>query len=101
MADFLLELAGSRVTASQVLDLASREPVRRRFHFDEDGPGPARAMGRRHAGIRWGLDGDHRAQWGLPGLAANTWSAGLDRLLLGVAMADDDQRLFGGTLAAR
>ena len=82
VADFLLELAGSRVTASQVLDLASREPVRRRFQFDEDG----RAQLERWvaaAGIRWGLDGDHRAEWGLPGLDANTWSAGLDRLLLG------------------
>ncbi len=97
VADFLLELAGSRVTASQVLDLASREPVRRRFRFDEDG----RAQLERWvtaAGVRWGLDGEHRRQWGLPGLDVNSWSAGLDRLLLGVAMAEDDQRLFAGTL---
>ncbi len=97
VADFVLELAASRVTASQVLDLVSREPVRRRFHFDEDG----RAQLERWvagAGIRWGLDGEHRAQWGLPGLQVNSWTAGLDRLLLGVAMADDDQRLFAGTL---
>jgi exodeoxyribonuclease V gamma subunit len=97
VADFLLDLAGSRVTASQVLDLASREPVQRRFHLDEDGRAQLeRWVGA--AGIRWGLDGDHRARWGLPGLEVNTWSAGLDRLLLGVAMAEDDQRLFAGTL---
>jgi exodeoxyribonuclease V gamma subunit len=36
VADFLLELAGGRLTASQVLDLASRDPVRRRFHFADD-----------------------------------------------------------------
>ena len=30
--------------------------------------------------------------------AANTWRAGLDRILLGVAMADERQRLFGGAL---
>ena len=97
VADLLLELAGSRLTASQVLDLASREPVRRRFQFDEEG----RAQLERWvagAGIRWGLDGAHRAEWGLPGLDANSWSSGLDRLLLGVAMAEDDQRLFAGTL---
>ncbi len=97
VADFVLELAGSRVTASQVLDLVSREPVRRRFHLDEEGQAQLERWVA-GAGIRWGLDGDHRARWGLPGLEVNSWSAGLDRLLLGVAMADDDQRLFAGTL---
>ncbi len=97
VADFVLELAGSRVTASQVLDLVSREPVRRRFQLDEDGQAQLERWVA-SAGIRWGLDGEHRSQWGLPGLDVNSWSAGLDRLLLGVAMADDDQRLFAGTL---
>ncbi len=32
----LLELADQRVTASQLLDLADRDPVRRRFGFDDD-----------------------------------------------------------------
>ena len=32
----LLELAEQRLTASQVLDLADREPVRRRFRLDDD-----------------------------------------------------------------
>ena len=32
----LIELADERLTASQVLDLADREPVRRRFGFDDD-----------------------------------------------------------------
>jgi exodeoxyribonuclease V gamma subunit len=97
VAGSLLEMAAGRVTASQVLDLAWREPVRRRFRFDDDG----RAQLERWVaatGVRWGLDGEHRRPWGLGGLEANTWDAGLDRLLLGVAMAEDEQRLFGGTL---
>src|SRR5439155_24343439 len=50
------------------------------------------------AGIRWGLDAAHRAPYKLDGLDANTWRAGLDRLLLGVAMADEGHRLVGGVL---
>ena len=34
----------------------------------------------------------------LEGIDANTWHAGLDRMLLGVTMAEERQRLFGGTL---
>ena len=43
-------------------------------------------------GIRWGLDAAHRAPYDLAAVDAGTWDAGLDRLLLGVAMSEDDQR---------
>ena len=43
----LLELAGRRLTASQVLDLADREPVRRRFRLDDDDLARHRGVGRR------------------------------------------------------
>ena len=60
----LLELASQRLTASQVLDLADREPVRRRFRLDDD------ALARledwvAESGIRWGLDAEHRAPFKL------------------------------------
>ena len=100
VADHVLELAGRRLTASEVLDLISREPVRRRFQFDDDDLAQIERWVV-DMGVRWGLDADHRARWKLGSVAANTWSVGLDRLLLGVAMADEDQRLFAGTLAAR
>lgn len=93
----LLELSGSRVTASQVLDLASREPVSRRFRFDQDDLSQIERW-LAGTGVRWGLDAPHRRPWGLEDLDANTWSAGLDRLLLGVAMAEDSQHLFGEVL---
>lgn len=93
----LLELAGGRVTASEVLDLAGSEPVSRKFHFDEDELGQLeRWVG--ETGIRWGLDSAHREPWKLGRIEANTWQAGLDRLLLGVAMAEEEQRLFAGIL---
>lgn len=93
----LLELAESRLTASQVIDLAGREPVRRRFGFDDDGLTQIERWVS-DAGARWGLDAEHREAWKLGDLRENTWEFGLDRLLLGVAMAEDGNRLFGGAL---
>ncbi|MCW2999864.1 MAG: recC [Solirubrobacterales bacterium] len=93
----LLELADQRLTASQVLDLADREPVRRRLQLDDDDL--ARLEDWIAAtGIRWGLDAGHRAPFKLARIDANTWRAGLDRVLLGVTMTEDDQRLVGGVL---
>lgn len=93
----LLELADERLTASQVLDLADREPVRRRFAFDDDELGRIEEWVRA-SGIRWGLDAAHRAPFKLDTLPSGTWRAGLDRLLLGVAMTEDERRLFGRVL---
>jgi exodeoxyribonuclease V gamma subunit len=93
----LIDLAGQRLTASEVLDLAGREPVRRRFHLDDDDLARMEEWVA-DSGIRWGLDAEHRAPFKLDALTAGTWRAGLDRLLVGVTMTEDDQRLFGGVL---
>jgi len=93
----VLELSSARITATEVLDLAGRDPVRRRFRFTDDD------LYRLEewvdgAFVRWGFDAAHRSSFQLEGIAANTWQAGLDRILLGVTMAEDGQRLFGSTL---
>ncbi|HEV7806507.1 MAG TPA: exodeoxyribonuclease V subunit gamma [Solirubrobacteraceae bacterium] len=93
----LLELATARVTASEVLDLADREPLRRRFRFAQDD------MSRLEewvaaVGVRWGFDADHRAPFGLQDVAQGTWHAGLDRLLTGVAMTEDEPRQLHGVV---
>lgn len=92
----LLQLADGRVSAPQVLDLAGRSVVRERFGFDDE------ELERidvwvRELNIRWGFDGDHRASHDVP-TAVGTWRHGLDRLLVGVAMADEDARTFGGVV---
>jgi exodeoxyribonuclease V gamma subunit len=93
----LLDLADQRLTASQVLGLIDREPVRRRFRFDDDELARIQSwIGQ--AAIRWGLDAAHRAPYQLDALSAGTWSAGLDRLLLGVTMTEEGQRLFENVL---
>jgi exodeoxyribonuclease V gamma subunit len=90
----LLDLAAGRVTASKVLDLAATTPVRRRFRFSDDDL--ERLQGWvATSGIRWGLDAAHRKPYGLEQLGQNTWQAGLDRILLGAAMAEDDLRWVG------
>ncbi|HLH45586.1 MAG TPA: exodeoxyribonuclease V subunit gamma [Acidimicrobiales bacterium] len=90
----LLVLAGSRLTASQVLDLASRPPVARRFRLDQDDLTTFERWVE-DAGIRWGLDAEHRRPWHLQRVATNTWSSGLDRLLLGLAMSGEGAPVFG------
>lgn len=90
----LLDLADGRMTASDILDLASMSPVRRRFGFDDD------ALERigdwvRRSGIRWGLDAEHRTPYGLGSFPQNTWHTGLDRVLTGVAMSDDELTPLG------
>ncbi len=87
----LLDLVDSRVTASQVLDLLTAAPVQRRFGLE---PGDVDALTGwvRDTGIHWGIDADHRAAHGQPTEPEHTWQAGLDRLRVGVAMADEDDR---------
>ncbi len=81
----LLELGTARLSASQVLDLAGTPPVRERFGFDDDEVERLRDW-TVSAGVRWGLDRDHRRTWQLGEVEQGTWRAGLDRLLLGATM---------------
>ncbi len=85
----LLGLADARVTASQVLDLAASGPVRRRFGFDDDDLEQLRLWAAR-AGVRWGIGRRQREAYDLADLPQNTWTTGLDRLLLGVAADETD-----------
>jgi exodeoxyribonuclease V gamma subunit len=92
----VLDLAVGRVTASQVLDLAGREPVRRRFGFDDDDLGRIEEWVEA-TGVRWGLDAEHRAPWKVA-LPDGTWRRGLERVLVGVAAAELGPRLVHGVL---
>ena len=93
----VLDLATARMTVSQVLDLAGREPVRRRFRFADDDLARIEQWVR-ESNVRWGFDAQHRQAFELGRIEANTWRTGLDRVLLGVAMAEEGERLYAGTL---
>jgi exodeoxyribonuclease V gamma subunit len=86
----LLGIAGSRATATQVLNLAQAAPVRARFGFTDDDLDEITDWVR-EANIRWGFDKEHRAPYGLDHIFHNTWRFGLDRILTGVAMSDDSE----------
>ncbi len=73
----LLELASSRVTASEVLDLVDAGPVRARFGFDDDELTQIREWVA-GAHIHWGLDAEGRAPYKLTEVDAGTWAAGLE-----------------------
>ncbi|MCL2542805.1 MAG: exodeoxyribonuclease V subunit gamma [Nocardioidaceae bacterium] len=90
----LVELAGGRVSAPEVLDLLSREPCRQRFGLTDDDLARLTTWVA-ESGVRWGLDAEQRATYSLEGFEHNTWRMGLDRLLLGVAMSGDDHRHLG------
>ena len=96
VASQLLDVAGSRATASAVLDLAQSAPVRRRFGFVDDDL-DTMADWVRESGVRWGFDAEHRQPFGVRYLQ-NTWRFGLDRVLTGVAMSDDSQGWLGTAL---
>jgi exodeoxyribonuclease V gamma subunit len=93
----LLTLVASRVERTAVLDLASLPAVARKFGFRDDDLARLQELVTA-SGIRWGLDRDDRGRYGMSGFGQNTWAAGLDRLLLGVALDEDGHHHLGTAL---
>ncbi len=96
VASQLLDLAGRRVTASEVLNIAQTAPVRARFGFTDDNLEDITRWVRQ-ANIRWGFDRQHRRPYGVD-FVHNTWRFGIDRILAGVAMSEDAHGWIGATL---
>ncbi len=90
----LLDLPRMRLTQSEVLGLLEVSALRRRFGLDADAVERLRQW-LHGAGVRWGVDAAQRQAEGEAGGARFSWRYGLDRLLLGYAMAPDAE-LFQG-----
>ncbi|MGY6630564.1 MAG: exodeoxyribonuclease V subunit gamma [Wenzhouxiangella sp.] len=86
----LLDLPRLRLTASEVIDLLNVPAVQRRFGIEPDQVDRlAGWLGQ--AGVRWGLDGQHRASLGLSNeFQAFSWLFGVKRMLLGYAAGDSE-----------
>jgi exodeoxyribonuclease V gamma subunit len=93
----ILELAGSRFGASSLLNILESPAVQGRFKLAQADLETIRVWIDK-AAIRWGIDAAHREKIGLPAFAQNTWREGLDRLLLGYALAGGNSQLFKNIL---
>ncbi len=93
VADALLrvvEMVEGRGKASEVLGLLALEPVADRFDI---GPNELATLQGWvvDSGIRWGVSAEARASHDQPRDAQNTWRFGLERLLMGVMMSEDER----------
>ena len=93
----ILDLPSGRYGINSMLEILECPQVMARFEIDpgeldriRDWLGEAR--------VRWGIDGEHRSSLGFPPYDDFSWQAGLDRLLLGYALAPEGDRLFRGTM---
>ncbi|MEP7071259.1 MAG: exodeoxyribonuclease V subunit gamma [Verrucomicrobiota bacterium] len=91
----ILELMPSRFGATDVFAVLESPALQRRFQLRDL---PRLQRWTEKSGIRWGIDSGHRARFGLPALAHNSWRAGLERMLLGYAMPPEARDLVGGIL---
>ncbi len=90
----VLDVFESRVSATDILDLLNTEVVRDRVGLDLSEVEKI-AEWLDDAGVRWGLDAEHRQSEDLPGTDLNTWEFGLDRLTLGYAMPPASSQIVG------
>ena len=99
--DHLLMLPESRFDVEGIVALLECEAIQHRFHLQETDMALIRDWCR-ETQIRWAMSAGDKTALGLPETEANSWRAGLDRLLLGYALplSDDDGswRLFDGQL---
>ncbi|OZB80351.1 MAG: hypothetical protein B7X28_06885, partial [Halothiobacillus sp. 13-55-253] len=86
----ILNLPTSRLLRSELLDLLGSPLLLARFGISETDL-PTLHDWIDSAGIRWGLNAQHREAFGVPpGMEQNTWAFGLNRLLLGYLSGDEN-----------
>lgn len=93
----LFDLADSRFGAVQVLSVLEIPGVKEKFDLSEADVEKIEGWVRQ-THIRWGIDGFHRCRFDVPKTDENTWQAGVERLLLGIAMPGGTKCLFQGVL---
>ncbi|MGD0278591.1 MAG: exodeoxyribonuclease V subunit gamma, partial [Smithella sp.] len=93
----LLNIGVSRLTVAEILSFLENPAISAKFGISSYELNLIRHWVE-ETNIKWGLDGAHRQEFGLPEFDQNTWSAGLGRIKLGYAMAGQNKILFDGIL---
>jgi len=93
----ILDLTESRMEAGSVLYLLEYSAIREKFGLTETDLSRIEGWVK-DVNIRWGRDAASRSRLGLPAVNENTWEAGIQRLLLGLAMTGNDRNLFSDIL---
>ena len=81
----LLTLDQSRASGPELIELLEVKALQARYNLDAAGLATL-SQWVEEAGIRWGFNPDHQAQFDIPSREENTWLFGLRRMLLGYAM---------------
>ena len=83
----IIDILTSRFSVPAIFSLLEFAPIRQKFNISEQDLGPVKAW-LQESGIRWGIDGSHKQDYGLPAFNENTWSHGIDRMLMGYAVSE-------------
>lgn len=89
----LLEIPGSRFTVSSIIDLLEIRQIQSSFNISEEEIQIIKNW-ILESGIRWGIDKSSKDSLNLPAFDENTWSYGLNRLLLGFSLPSEDKFSF-------
>lgn len=100
LVDVLLRvvaLAGGRVTSREIMELLESPVFRERFQLMDEDLVQIREW-IVETGIRWGLDAEGRKSLLDVGFEENSWSFGIKRLLLGLAVPGNRGTTFSGIM---
>ncbi len=97
--DFLavLEVLDSRFSVMDLVRLMDAGSLREELRFSPEERSRLTEL-LAAAGVRWGIDAEHRAELEFPAEDLHTWRAGLGRLFLGFASMPDAMEVFQGLL---
>ncbi|MBQ4832218.1 exodeoxyribonuclease V subunit gamma [Pseudoalteromonas sp. MMG010] len=94
----LANLPFSRFGVSDILDLLQVTQIAEKFSVQAHEYEQIQYWLER-VGVKWGINAEHKSSFDLPAIDLNTWQHGLNRLVLGVAMRDE-QCPFNGIYSA-
>ena len=94
----LANLPFSRFGVSDILDLLQVTQIAEKFGLEAHEYEQIHYWLER-VGVKWGINAEHKQSFDFPAIDLNTWQHGLNRLLLGIAMRDE-QCPFNGIYSA-